>query len=347
MLKQSLFIRLFAVALLAIFVPGVATAQDEDDLRDMFGEAQSLMQQEEFGEAAEIFRKITEADEELEDAWFMLGYSLHMDGQLEEALKIHKKAAEFEQFAGIANYNVGCAYALMHNNEAAIEALEKAVDNGFDDIGQFEEDSDLHGLHTDVRFARMLADLDGREEVVNKLDEAEEHLGAGDFAKAAEVYRSILEDDKRNAFATYRLGYSLHGAGELEEALEFHTRATKYDGVAPTATYNIACVHSLNGDKDEAFKHLEKAVGLGFLSVDHMQEDPDLDNIRSDERFATLVAKIEAMHSHHEHGDHEHGNHEHGDHEHDDDDDHDDGDHDDGDHDDGDHDDGDHDDDDD
>ena len=321
-------VRLVVAVLLVGLMHSTATAQFDADVQEKFQEGQMLVQDEEFGEAAEIFQELVESNEDLGPAWFFLGYSLHMDGQLEEALKAHKKAAEFDQFAGIATYNVACAHALMHDSNAAMESLMDAVENGFDDVSQMEIDSDLNSLHTDVRFAKLLADLDGEEEIVEKLNEAEEHLGSGDFAKAAEVYKAILEDDKRNFFATYRLGYALHGAGDLEEALVYHTKATKFEGVAPVATYNIACVHSLQDNKDEAFAHLEKAVALGFIRMDALHEDPDLENIRADDRFKEIVAKVEAIHASHGHDDHDHDDshehdddhgddHEHGDHDHD------------------------------
>lgn len=324
---QSL-IRIGCAALMLVATCGVtAFAQDQvdDDLREKFQSAQELANQEDFAEAAKMFQEITESNAEFGPAWFFLGYSLHMDGQLDEAMKAHAKAAEFADFEGIATYNLACAHALQANKDAAIETLQKALDNGFDDPAQIEFDSDLYSLHTDVRFAKMLAEINGDEELAEKMSEAEDLVGNQQFAEAAEVYEAILEEDKRNAFATYRLGYCLHGAGELESALEMHIKATKFGGVAPVATYNIACVHSLQGNTEEALDHLEKAAELGMTRLDAYEEDPDLDNLREEDRFKQLVAELRERHEQHvhEHGDHEHA-HEHGkEHEHDHDDDHD------------------------
>ncbi len=313
---QSL-IRVGCAALLLVVTCNVsAMAQVDDDLREKFQSAQELVEQEDFAEAARIFQEITESNEEFGPGWFFLGYALHMDGQLDEAMKAHVRAAEFADFEGIATYNLACAHALKGNRDTALETLQKAVDNGFDDIGQIEFDSDLYSLHNDFRFAKMLCELGGDEELAEKMSEAEALVGNQEFAEAAEIYRAVLEEDKRNAFATYRLGYCLHGAGDLEAALEMHTRATKFKGVAPVATYNIACVHSLQGNTAEALDFLEKAVELGMTRLDAFEEDPDLENLREEDRFKELVAKVREMHEHH-HGDHDHDhddNHDHDDH---------------------------------
>jgi hypothetical protein len=50
----------------------------------------------------------------------------------------------------------------------------------------------------------------------------------------------------------------------------------------------MACLYSLWNKKDQAFQYLEKAIRNGFLDLDHMDKDPDLDNIRDDSRYKEL-----------------------------------------------------------
>lgn len=299
--KRQFCFRTIVASLLALFAMTPAFAQDEESMKEKFESGVQLLQAERFDEAARIFRDITSKKEDAGMAWFYLGYALHADGQLQEAIEVHKKAAGFDEFAAKATYNLACAYSLTHERDAAIEALQKAVDAGFDDYQQCGKDTDLHYLHTDVRFAKILTELNGEDEVAAQFDTAEEYLAGQDFAKAAEIYRAVVDAHPKNAFATYRLGYSLHGAGELDAALEMHAAATKFKGVAPIATYNIACVHSLKDDKETALKHLAKAINKGFTRMDALDNDPDLENIRSTERFAELVAKVKEMNEGHSH----------------------------------------------
>jgi hypothetical protein len=89
------------------------------------------------------------------------------------------------------------------------------------------------------------------------------------------------------------LGYTLHMAGRLDEALPMHLKAAEFQEMAPVATYNVACVHSLKGDKDKAFEWLEKAVALGFGNAEQLAGDTDFDNIRNDPRFTKIAESVQ------------------------------------------------------
>ena len=55
--------------------------------------------------------------------------------------------------------------------------------------------------------------------------------------------------------------------------------------------YDAGTDHALLGEKDAAFADLQKAVDEG-QQVDDMKLDPELDNVRSDPRFADLLRRI-------------------------------------------------------
>ena len=80
-------------------------------------------------------------------------YALHADGDLERAIKAHKKAASFESFRGIGLYNLGCAYALTGQTDKAFEALRASGEAGFTLPGRIEGDPDLDSLRDDPRLA--------------------------------------------------------------------------------------------------------------------------------------------------------------------------------------------------
>lgn len=116
----------------------------------------------------------------------------------------------------------------------------------------------------------------------------------GDFATAAAAFQKLTDADAKDAEAWHMLGYSLHGAGRLDEALVAHRKAAEFPATKAAATYNIACVHALKGQRDEAFAWLDKAVAAGFQDAGLAGEDPDLASLHGDERFATFVGKLKA-----------------------------------------------------
>jgi uncharacterized protein (TIGR03067 family) len=110
-----------------------------------------------------------------------------------------------------------------------------------------------------------------------------------EYDNAAAIYRKVIKADPNNAFAWQLLGYSLHVGGKLDEAIEAHTKAATFGQVKSTALYNLACAWSLKKDTEKAFDFLPKALEAGFDNASLMRSDPDLDSIRSDERFAPLL----------------------------------------------------------
>lgn len=134
-----------------------------DDVPTM-AEAQAFVANNQFDEAADAFGAITEAQPENQQAWFMLGYSLHGAGELDEAIEIHKKVEAFNagQISTIAAYNLGCAHALKGDKDKAFAALGRAVDAGMRTKVQFEGDSDLTSLKEDTRWGELMKRIDGK-----------------------------------------------------------------------------------------------------------------------------------------------------------------------------------------
>ena len=124
--------------------------------------------------------------------------------------------------------------------------------------------------------------------------EAQAAIATGDFAKAAASWQKVTAANPKDGQAWQLLGYCLHASGKLDEALPIHVKATEFPAVAPVAAYNVACVHALQGRKDDAFSWLDKAVGFGFAQPEQIDGDTDLDSLRSDPRFEVFVTAVAA-----------------------------------------------------
>lgn len=86
--------------------------------------------------------------------------------------------------------------------------------------------------------------------------------------------------------------YQLHSADRYPEAIEAFKHAIDLGYRKETAMYNIACGYSLLNDKDSAINWLQRAVEGGFDDGARMASDSDLDPLRSDQRFKTLLTKV-------------------------------------------------------
>ncbi|HLQ37715.1 MAG TPA: DUF2911 domain-containing protein [Planctomycetota bacterium] len=132
-------------------------AQEKVDVQKLQTQAQEAVQSEQWDVAAAAFKKLTEAEPKEGRNWHMLGYTLHAAGKLDEALKVHLKAAEFPEVAPVATYNAACVYALKGDKDKAFELLGKAIERGFAQPGQLDQDSDMDSLRADPRFKDIVA----------------------------------------------------------------------------------------------------------------------------------------------------------------------------------------------
>ena len=81
------------------------------------------------------------------------------------------------------------------------------------------------------------------------------------------------------------------GITELVESQRYEEAADRYAGALerfpdhPGVLYNLACLESLAGARDDAFGHLERAIELYPKNAEYAREDADFDPIRDDPRF--------------------------------------------------------------
>jgi tetratricopeptide (TPR) repeat protein len=124
--------------------------------------------------------------------------------------------------------------------------------------------------------------------------EADAALQAQDYTAAAAAFKKVTEADPKDGQAWLHLGYSLHAIGKLDEALPAHLKAAEFPRYAPIAIYNVACVHALKGNADEAFAWLDKAIAAGFAQPDQLAGDEDFAKVRKDPRMEKAMAAVKA-----------------------------------------------------
>jgi hypothetical protein len=76
--------------------------------------------------------------------------------------------------------------------------------------------------------------------------------------------------------------------GDYTAAIEITAEGLEEWPDHPVIHYQLACYHALAGDKAEALDHFEQSVAADARATEWAREDPDLDPIRDDPRFARL-----------------------------------------------------------
>ena len=111
---------------------------------------------------------------------------------------------------------------------------------------------------------------------------AARHEGGGDRMLNAHL------DEEAEALAAR--GINAYREHDYDKALALTKQA---HDVAPSDSrimYNLACFHSLAGNKGEALSWLDKAVRGGFHQPNVIAQDDDFANVRDDERFKAALA---------------------------------------------------------
>ncbi len=122
-------------------------------------------------------------------------------------------------------------------------------------------------------------------------------LGRHDDARAAlrkglQIAERHLELNPDDARALYLGAVALMQLDHRERALDWAKRAHAIDPDDPGVLYNVACLYALAGLADTALECLERAVDNGFGHREWLDNDTDLDSLRSHPRFQALREKI-------------------------------------------------------
>ena len=78
-------------------------------------------------------------------------------------------------------------------------------------------------------------------------------------------------------------------AKEFDKAESILRLMTRHNPKSPATRYNLACLLALREQTNEAFEQLELAVELGFRNIPHLENDPDLLDLRKDKRFSVVL----------------------------------------------------------
>jgi tetratricopeptide (TPR) repeat protein len=81
-------------------------------------------------------------------------------------------------------------------------------------------------------------------------------------------------------------------AGKTDEAIDVLTNLEELLKQGYSVNYDIAYIHFGLGDRDKAFKYLERAYEEKENGMESLKVDPSLDNLRSDPRYKSLIKRM-------------------------------------------------------
>jgi len=205
------------------------------------------------------------------DALNSQALSAYRKRDYERALALVQQAYEKAPTDSIVLYNLACFHARVGHNEDALSWLANAVEGGFYAPRKIQGDEDLAAVRSDPRFT----------EIVDRAAELAAQGVAGDItlnaSKSGEAYKLVMQARQAHDQKDYEQGLRL-----MEQA---RAAAPEDSGVL----YDLACFHALLGQRDQAVDVLRRAVASGYYCPNHIQQDADMESVRSDPRFDAIV----------------------------------------------------------
>jgi serine/threonine protein kinase/tetratricopeptide (TPR) repeat protein len=196
--------------------------------------------------------------------YFVKGVMHRLDGEYEDSLKAWTRLSRFDPLAKVvSSYNRARIFIYQGDCERALQELE---------VGAKVEPN-----HPLIRIFRSFAFF-----YLERVDEAIEII-------SDVLNKNPKMDGIRPIYAVF-LAYQ----GKKDEAYAQITDQTKALSKADhDMAYWLAQAYALLGEKDEAFKWLEKAIKLGNENRPWFENDKCIASLRKDPRFAELLNKIE------------------------------------------------------
>jgi serine/threonine-protein kinase len=115
-----------------------------------------------------------------------------------------------------------------------------------------------------------------------------------DTTAAADLVREVLLSHPEMDSVRPLLAMCLSRQGEHEAARAALTDRVKASAAAdPDIAYWLASAFALEGERDQAFKWLERAIRLGREDRSWFEMDPDWGSLRDDPRYQELMSRIE------------------------------------------------------
>src|SRR3954466_3153459 len=80
--------------------------------------------------------------------------------------------------------------------------------------------------------------------------------------------------------------------GRIADGLKMDRKLVKLQPDNATAHYNLACSLVLSKRKGDALFALKRAIALGYRDFDWMQQDPDLEPLKTHPDFRALLQEL-------------------------------------------------------
>lgn len=211
--------------------------------------------------AEKEFKKSIELNPGYAFSYVWYGLYLTVMGRFDEATRITDQATKLDPFSQVIMANKGLESYFKRDYDLAIEQNLKIL----------ELNSLFHAAYVTLGGAYVQKSM---------------------YKDAIETFSKASMFSKGHPIPVAGLGYSYAVSGRQEDALMILELLLERDKEEYVSPYWIAVMYSGLGNNDEAFKWLENGYEEKDCNMVYLKVMPILDNLRSDNRFISLLKKM-------------------------------------------------------
>lgn len=242
-------------------------------------------------------QRALEIDQTLSEAHTFLAYALAVyDWDWSNAESEFKRGIELDPNNPAAHFRYGQMYlAPVGRSEEAIAEMKIALEADPLDLNMA---GNLAWVYFSARqFDKAVAQGRKTYELDNNFTTARWNYsialtGNSDFDEAFSVNDKALLADPTSQFVLHAAGYAYAKAGRRQEAQAIIDKLLEMRKSEYVISYFIASIYATLGDKENAFKELEKSYIAHDFYMRRLKVDPFWDPLRDDPRYKDLLKRI-------------------------------------------------------
>jgi len=104
---------------------------------------------------------------------------------------------------------------------------------------------------------------------------------------------SVLIGQRQNYQEFVSLADKCYNNKDYKNSGEYYDRAFKIQKGTSNDYYNAACSWALAGNKTRALEYLNESVDLGWVNINHLKKDTDLNSLHQANEWGELINKLE------------------------------------------------------
>jgi tetratricopeptide (TPR) repeat protein len=122
-----------------------------------------------------------------------------------------------------------------------------------------------------------------------------EHIREKEYQRAVEEFRKVLDEEPFHFQANYHIAFAYLLLKDYPRSIHHFEIARRINRNDQLTLYNLACAYALSGGNTAAaLDALEASVEAGFDDHEHMENDPDLESLRQEERYRQLIERLKS-----------------------------------------------------